>query len=59
MDLEFTIEDLEVRDPNPEVLLPFLAEMESAPLPNALLHSLEPRRPEIKDAAQQSPMSLY
>jgi len=28
MDLEFSLDDLEVQDPDPEVLLPFLAEME-------------------------------
>ncbi|MBA5764974.1 hypothetical protein H2O73_21740, partial [Vibrio sp. 404] len=28
MELDFTIEDLEVRDPEPETLLGFLAEME-------------------------------
>ena len=52
MDLEFTIEDLEVRDPNPEVLLPFLAEMEFRTLTKRAAAQFGTEAPEIKDAAQ-------
>ena len=51
MDLEFTIEDLEVRDPNPEVLLPFLAEMEFRTLTKRAAAQFGTQAPEIKDAA--------
>ena len=51
MDLEFTIEDLEVRDPNPEVLLPFLAEMEFRTLTKRAAAQFGTDAPEIKDAA--------
>jgi DNA polymerase-1 len=51
MDLEFTIEDLEVRDPNPEVLLPFLAEMEFRTLTKRAAAQFGTEAPEIKDAA--------
>ena len=49
MDLEFTIEDLEVRDPNPEVLLPFLAEMEFRTLTKRVAAQFGTEAPEIKD----------
>jgi DNA polymerase-1 len=51
MDLEFTIEDLEVRDPVPEVLLPFLAEMEFRTLTKRVAAQFGAEAPEIKDAA--------
>lgn len=51
MDLEFTIEDLEVRDPNPEVLLPFLAEMEFRTLTKRAAAQFGTKAPEIKDTA--------
>ena len=51
MDLAFTIEDLEVRDPNPEVLLPFLAEMEFRTLAKRAAAQFGTEAPEIKDAS--------
>ena len=55
MDLEFTIEDLEVRDPVPEVLLPFLAEMEFRTLTKRVAAQFGAEAPEIKDAAPLAP----
>ncbi len=51
MDLDFTIEDLEVRDPEADVLLPFLAEMEFRTLTKRVATQLNAEAPEIKDAA--------
>jgi DNA polymerase-1 len=55
MDLEFTIEDLEVRDPVPEVLLPFLAEMEFRTLTKRVAAQFGSEAPVIKDAAPLAP----
>jgi DNA polymerase-1 len=54
MTLEFTIEDLEVLDPDPEVLLPFLAEMEFRTLTKRVATMFGKEVPEIKDAAPVS-----
>ena len=51
MDLEFTIEDLEVFEPDPEVLLPFLAEMEFRTLTKRVATLFGKEAPVIKDAA--------
>ena len=51
MTLEFTIDDLEVRDPEPDVLLPFLAEMEFRTLTKRVATHFAVEAPEIKDAA--------
>ena len=51
MDLEFTIEDLEVFEPDPEVLLPFLAEMEFRTLTKRVATLFGKETPVIKDAA--------
>ncbi len=47
--LDFTIEDLEVRDPDPENLMPFLAEMEFRTLTKRIADQLGVEMPEIKD----------
>ena len=51
MTLEFTIEDLEVLEPDPEVLLPFLAEMEFRTLTKRVATLFGKEVPVIKDAA--------
>lgn len=51
MDLEFTIEDLEVFEPDPEVLLPFLAKMEFRTLTKRVATLFGKEAPVIKDAA--------
>lgn len=55
MDLEFTIEDLEVRDAVPDVLLPFLAEMEFRTLTKRVAAQFGAEAPEIKDASPIDP----
>jgi DNA polymerase-1 len=49
--LDFTIDDLEVRDPHPDQLLPFLAEMEFRTLTKRISDQLGVAAPEIKEAA--------
>ncbi|WP_299585923.1 DNA polymerase I [uncultured Tateyamaria sp.] len=49
--LDFTLDDLEVRDPIPEQLMPFLAEMEFRTLTKRIADKLGVDTPEIKDAA--------
>jgi DNA polymerase-1 len=52
MTLEFTIYDLEVRDAEPDVLLPFLAEMEFRTLTKRVASQFGAEPPVIKEAAQ-------
>ncbi|MGD9862270.1 MAG: DNA polymerase I, partial [Pseudodonghicola sp.] len=47
--LDFTLDDLEVRDPDPEVLLPFLAEMEFRTLSKRIAEKLGVEAPVISD----------
>jgi len=53
--LDFTLDDLEVRDPDPDVLLPFLAEMEFRTLSKRIAEKLGVEAPVIpeKPAAQE------
>jgi DNA polymerase-1 len=48
--LDFTLDDLEVRDPIPDKLMPFLAEMEFRTLTKRIADKLGVTMPEIKDA---------
>ncbi len=50
MKLDFTIEDLEVRDPEPEVLLGFLAEMEFRTMTKRMAEKLGVDAPVVADA---------
>lgn len=47
--LDFTLDDLEVRDPDPDVLLPFLAEMEFRTLSRRIAEHLNVEPPVISD----------
>ena len=47
--LDFTLDDLEVRDPVPEQLMPFLAEMEFRTLTKRIAEKLGVEAPEIKE----------
>ncbi|MEO0402232.1 MAG: DNA polymerase I [Pseudomonadota bacterium] len=49
MELDFTLDDLEVRDPDPEQLMPFLAEMEFRTLTKRIADQLGVVAPEIKE----------
>lgn len=49
MALDFTIEDLEIREPDPERLLAFLAEMEFRTLSKRISAALDVEAPVIKD----------
>ena len=51
MTLEFTLDDLEVRDPDPEVLLGFLAEMEFRTVTKRIADKLGVEAPEVVVAA--------
>ncbi|MDC1399798.1 DNA polymerase I, partial [Yoonia sp.] len=51
MKLDFTLDDLEVRDPDPEVLLGFLAEMEFRTVTKRIADKLGIKAPEIEIAA--------
>ncbi|MBT8153275.1 DNA polymerase I [Epibacterium ulvae] len=51
MDLDFTIADLEVKDPEPEVLLQFLAEMEFTTLTKRMANQLGLEAPVIASVA--------
>ena len=50
MDLDFSLDDLEVRDADPDVLLPFLAEMEFRTLTKRISDQLGVEAPVIADA---------
>ncbi|SPH19283.1 DNA polymerase I [Ascidiaceihabitans donghaensis] len=54
MDLPFRLEDLEVLDPDPEVLMPFLAEMEFRTLTKRIAAQLNVEEPVIEDKAPAS-----
>ncbi|MVO15476.1 DNA polymerase I [Parasedimentitalea huanghaiensis] len=54
MELDFTIEDLEVLDPDPEVLLAFLAEMEFRTLTKRMADQLGQEAPVIPEASPQA-----
>ena len=54
MELDFTIEDLEVLDPDPEVLLGFLAEMEFRTLTKRMADQLGQEAPVIPEASPQA-----
>ena len=49
--LDFTLDDLEVRDADPEQLMPFLAEMEFRTLTKRIAEQMGVEPPEIKEAA--------
>ncbi|MEP1588133.1 MAG: DNA polymerase I [Tateyamaria sp.] len=51
MELDFTIDDLEVRDPDAEKLMAFLSEMEFRTLTKRISEQLGVAAPEIKDIA--------
>ena len=51
MTLDFTLDDLEVRDPDPEPLMSFLAEMEFRTLTKRIAEQMGVEAPEIKEAA--------
>jgi DNA polymerase-1 len=53
--LDFTIDDLEVRDPDPEALMPFLAEMEFRTLTKRIAEHLGVEMPEIDDTPASAP----
>ncbi|MBU2994309.1 DNA polymerase I [Octadecabacter sp. 1_MG-2023] len=53
MDLPFTLDDLEVRDPEPDVLLEFLAQMEFRTIVKRIAEKLNVEAPVIEDAVQQ------
>ena len=48
--LEFTLDDLEVKDPDPDTLMPFLAEMEFRTLTRRIAGKLGVEPPAIEDA---------
>ncbi|MGR3321859.1 MAG: DNA polymerase I [Pseudooceanicola sp.] len=51
--LDFTLDDLEVRDPDPDVLLPFLAEMEFRTLTKRIADGMGVEAPVVEVAAPQ------
>ncbi|MCK0151420.1 DNA polymerase I [Marivita sp. S6314] len=51
--LGFTLDDLEVRDPDPEKLMPFLAEMEFRTLTKRIAEALEVEPPVIQDTTPE------
>jgi DNA polymerase-1 len=51
--LDFTLDDLEVRDPDPEKLMPFLAEMEFRTLTKRIAEALEVEPPIITDTTPE------
>ncbi len=53
--LDFTIDDLEVREPDPEVLMPFLAEMEFRTLTKRIADHLGVEMPVIDDTPAEAP----
>ena len=54
MELDFTIDDLEVRDPEPDVLLEFLSQMEFRTLTKRLADQLGMDAPAIPETAPQA-----
>ncbi len=55
MPLDFGLDDLEVRDPDPEVLLGFLAEMEFRTLTKRIAEAMDAEVPEIDDTPADLP----
>ncbi|WP_121060690.1 DNA polymerase I [Chachezhania antarctica] len=57
--LDFTLDDLEVKDPDPEVLMPFLAEMEFRTLTKRIADQIGVDAPEIKqpEKADDTPVA--
>ncbi|WP_282077277.1 DNA polymerase I [Epibacterium ulvae] len=55
MDLDFTLDDLEVRNPEADVLLPFLAEMELRTLSKRMADHMGAEAPVIAEAAPSAP----
>ena len=55
MDLPFTIDDMEVREPDPDVLMPFLAEMEFRTLTKRIADQLGVKAPVIEDKSPDVP----
>ncbi|WP_300032822.1 DNA polymerase I [uncultured Roseobacter sp.] len=53
--LDFTLDDLEVRDPDPEALMPFLAEMEFRTLTKRIADQLGVEPPAIEDTPAAAP----
>ncbi|MFX0546822.1 DNA polymerase I [Roseovarius sp. S1116L3] len=53
--LDFGLDDLEVRDPDPDVLLGFLAEMEFRTLTKRIAEAMHAEPPEIDDTPQDAP----
>ncbi|WP_295313277.1 DNA polymerase I [Roseobacter sp.] len=53
--LDFTLDDLEVRDPVPDQLMPFLAEMEFRTLTKRIAEQLGVEMPEIDDTPASAP----
>ncbi|MFP7569609.1 DNA polymerase I [Marivita sp. S2033] len=51
--LDFTLDDLEVRDPDPDVLMPFLAEMEFRTLTKRIADALDVEAPVIEDTTPE------
>ena len=51
MDLDFTLESLELRDPEPEVLMAFLSEMEFRTLTNRVADKMGVEAPAVAEAA--------
>ncbi|MEQ9694449.1 DNA polymerase I [Shimia sp. SDUM112013] len=54
MELDFTLEDLEVKDPDPETLMTFLAEMEFRTLSKRIADQIGVEAPVIPDAPAKS-----
>ncbi|WP_390911517.1 DNA polymerase I [Pseudosulfitobacter sp. SM2401] len=55
MVLPFTIDDMEVREPDPDVLMPFLAEMEFRTLTKRIADQLGVKAPVIEDKSPDVP----
>ncbi|GFE49253.1 DNA polymerase I [Roseobacter cerasinus] len=53
--LDFTLDDLEVRTPDPDQLMPFLAEMEFRTLTKRIAEKLDVEPPEIDDTPASAP----
>ncbi|SHH51953.1 DNA polymerase I [Marivita hallyeonensis] len=51
--LDFTLDDLEVRDPDPDKLMPFLAEMEFRTLTKRIAEALDVEPPAIPDTTPE------
>ncbi|MEL6959443.1 MAG: DNA polymerase I [Pseudomonadota bacterium] len=54
MDLPFSLDDLEVKDPEPDALMSFLAEMEFRTITKRIADKLGVEPPVIEDTSQQS-----